>query len=137
MYLLASLQGQCWSIHCHHLSSEPFLWCFCIALLLRQPFFFLWRPYTMNICSIFPLRMESNALDKSTNNSVASRISRNPSIVFSENHCNIYKDFSRFQFGSDWQAGHKNLSSYISNKYIFLKTPTIGQIKIINLFPSS
>ena len=33
----------------------------------------LGRPYTSGICSIFPLSKESNVLEKSTNNSVASR----------------------------------------------------------------
>ena len=35
---------------------------------------FLWgRPYASNICFMFPLYMESNALEEFTNNSVASR----------------------------------------------------------------
>ena len=42
----------------------------------------LGRPYTMRICSIFPLSMESNALEKSINNSVASRLfARSPSKI--------------------------------------------------------
>ena len=40
----------------------------------------LGRPYASSICSITPLRMESKALEKSTNNIVASRFfARTPS----------------------------------------------------------
>ena len=40
------------------------------------------RPYAKSVCSIFPLSMESNALDKSMNSSVALKFfARIPSMI--------------------------------------------------------
>ena len=71
MYPLAAHLRQCQrDLHLHPVS-ELLLLCFYITSLWQQKFLF-GRPLARSICSIFLLSMESNAIEKSTNNSVAS-----------------------------------------------------------------
>ena len=76
MYLLAEHQWQC------QRSLSPsgkwtFTWVFFKIFFYRESLwlwqFLLGRPLAISICSIFPLCMESNTLENSTNKSVASR----------------------------------------------------------------
>ena len=77
MCLLVAHLLQCRSSLCLHLESGLLLSCFNIV-----PTVSLGRPLARSIGSIFPLCMESKALEKSTNNIVASRFfSRTPSRI--------------------------------------------------------
>ena len=62
----------------------------------------LGRLLARSICSIFPLCMESNALEKSINNSVASRFLHEHLPIFDELSKFVISwiDFSESRFGS-------------------------------------
>ena len=79
---------------CLHPVSELLLLCFYIASLWLRRFFL--ETLARSICSIFPLCMESNALEKSTNDSVISRIlTRTPKIQRIVKICDVVDRFLR------------------------------------------
>ena len=80
MCLLVEHQLQCWSSLCLHPESGLLLSCFYIAPLWLQRF--LWGGRWREVFTPFSLCMESKALEKSTNNIVASRFfARTPSRI--------------------------------------------------------
>ena len=77
MYILAKVQQQCQRSWYYHQVGEPLLSFLCIAVTVS-----LWRPYAYSICSMFPLCMESNASEKSTNNVASRFFTCTPSIIW-------------------------------------------------------
>ena len=81
--------------------------------------FFRETRYVRSICFIFPLCIESNALEKSSNKSVATRFLSELLLWFdrslesvilwidlSGNHSDFFKEFSQFQVRRDCEAEH-------------------------------
>ena len=105
----------------------------------------LGRPYARIICSIFPLCMESNALEKSTNNSVASRVFLRNLLKFdgwskcviswinySENHLVFLKNFLNFRlYAVELQSivdfGRNRSKRYTSVVLVYSEVTLLGE----------
>ena len=99
MCLLASHLLQCWSSLCLHPGSGLLLSCFLYSIIMAA-MVSLGRPWASSICSIFPLYMESKALEKLKNNIIASRFfARSPSRIRRiVKICNVKDPFLRKPF---------------------------------------